>query len=72
MLTMTAVSRFMKYIGNGVKMDTQAYLEGYKAYEDYKHLSDCPYSYMTETSEAYQWSEGFLEAKECRESFHEL
>lgn len=45
-------------------MNTQACLEGYKAYEDYAHLSDNPYPLNVGVHDSHwHWESGFLLAR---------
>lgn len=45
-------------------MNTEAYEEGYKAYENYQHLSDNPYPIGTGLCvKHWHWENGFLRAR---------
>jgi hypothetical protein len=46
-------------------MNTEAYEEGYKAYENYQHLSENPYDDQLSTfiAEYNDWREGYYQAR---------
>jgi len=47
-------------------MNTEAYEEGYKAYNNYQHLSDCPYTwseYNTWDNNFAEWERGYSKAQ---------
>jgi hypothetical protein len=54
----------MKFTKVGVNMNTTAFEEGFKAYENYKHLSENPYPLNAGVCTKHcNWGNGFLEAQ---------